>query len=239
MGPPNFHVVQFVATSVVLGLSYTKPCDSPLFLFLCLYGIMLGSNMFVLVHQYQSPYPEGPEARVASRTENAVKTLSEWTDIVAIALYVAGNIWLSGCRTCPKTAPLLFYTSLAWVIWGYFLLLLPVIGLLCIIMCLPCFIVFFQLFYRGGHAAQHGATPEQISRVRAVSFAPGTTKYDEVDIAEDDAQCAICLSEYQAVEQLRVFPCKHHFHQLCVDQWLRISATCPLCVRPAIAEERV
>ncbi|CAL9754460.1 unnamed protein product [Musa acuminata subsp. burmannicoides] len=42
--------------------------------------------------------------------------------------------------------------------------------------------------------------------------------------------CPICLAEYEAGEALRRAPdCGHCFHAGCVDEWLRVSATCPLC----------
>ncbi|KAK7401388.1 hypothetical protein VNO78_12821 [Psophocarpus tetragonolobus] len=42
--------------------------------------------------------------------------------------------------------------------------------------------------------------------------------------------CAICLCEYLPEETVRCVPdCRHCFHAVCVDQWLRLSATCPLC----------
>ncbi|KAL5994722.1 hypothetical protein ACLOJK_024775 [Asimina triloba] len=42
--------------------------------------------------------------------------------------------------------------------------------------------------------------------------------------------CPICLSEYRAEETVRLMPeCRHWFHAACVDEWLRMSATCPLC----------
>ncbi|KAJ6400720.1 hypothetical protein OIU84_016204 [Salix udensis] len=42
--------------------------------------------------------------------------------------------------------------------------------------------------------------------------------------------CAICLSEYNSKETLRIIPeCKHCFHADCVDEWLRMNGTCPVC----------
>jgi len=43
--------------------------------------------------------------------------------------------------------------------------------------------------------------------------------------------CGICLSEYLEDEDIRYLPCKHHFHSECVDQWLKISKSCPFCKR--------
>nr|GMD94910.1 putative RING-H2 finger protein ATL21A [Ipomoea batatas] len=42
--------------------------------------------------------------------------------------------------------------------------------------------------------------------------------------------CPICLSEYQSEEILRSIPdCNHYFHANCIDEWLGLNATCPLC----------
>ncbi|KAM3711868.1 hypothetical protein ACB098_01G141300 [Castanea mollissima] len=46
----------------------------------------------------------------------------------------------------------------------------------------------------------------------------------------NDNICPICLSEYQAKETLRSIPeCNHYFHANCIDEWLKMNATCPLC----------
>ncbi|KAB5564472.1 hypothetical protein DKX38_004526 [Salix brachista] len=44
-----------------------------------------------------------------------------------------------------------------------------------------------------------------------------------------DEECCICLSAYEDGAELRQLPCGHHFHCTCVDKWLYINATCPLC----------
>ncbi|KAJ7949401.1 putative Ring finger protein [Quillaja saponaria] len=42
--------------------------------------------------------------------------------------------------------------------------------------------------------------------------------------------CSICLSDYLPNDTIRCIPeCHHCFHAECVDEWLRMSATCPLC----------
>ncbi|CAL1373583.1 unnamed protein product [Linum trigynum] len=45
-----------------------------------------------------------------------------------------------------------------------------------------------------------------------------------------DNTCPICLSEYQPKETLRTIPeCNHYYHAECIDEWLKMNATCPLC----------
>lgn len=47
---------------------------------------------------------------------------------------------------------------------------------------------------------------------------------------EEDAQCYICLVEYEDGDEVRVLPCHHEFHRLCIDKWLKeIHRICPLC----------
>lgn len=52
----------------------------------------------------------------------------------------------------------------------------------------------------------------------------------------EDAQCTICLGEYQEKEVLRIMPkCGHSFHLSCIDLWLRKQSTCPVCRLSVIA----
>ncbi|PIA54272.1 hypothetical protein AQUCO_00900666v1 [Aquilegia coerulea] len=42
--------------------------------------------------------------------------------------------------------------------------------------------------------------------------------------------CSICLSDYKNTDMLRLLPdCGHLFHVKCVDPWLRLHPTCPVC----------
>ena len=41
--------------------------------------------------------------------------------------------------------------------------------------------------------------------------------------------CCICLAKYADNDLLRELPCTHFFHIECVDKWLKINASCPLC----------
>ncbi|KAJ6914523.1 RING-H2 finger protein ATL70 [Populus alba x Populus x berolinensis] len=42
--------------------------------------------------------------------------------------------------------------------------------------------------------------------------------------------CSICLADYKNTDKLRLLPdCGHLFHLRCVDPWLRLHPTCPVC----------
>ncbi|KAJ1415807.1 Zinc finger, RING-type [Sesbania bispinosa] len=42
--------------------------------------------------------------------------------------------------------------------------------------------------------------------------------------------CAVCLSALEDEEMAKLLPnCKHYFHVACIDTWLALHCTCPLC----------
>ncbi|CAN8302096.1 unnamed protein product [Cochlearia groenlandica] len=46
----------------------------------------------------------------------------------------------------------------------------------------------------------------------------------------DDDTCHICLSEYEPKDTIRTIPtCQHCFHVHCIDAWLKLNGTCPVC----------
>ncbi|XP_023770191.1 putative RING-H2 finger protein ATL21A [Lactuca sativa] len=59
---------------------------------------------------------------------------------------------------------------------------------------------------------------------------PKTVLGESCRLPNDDATCAICLSDYKPKESLRTIPeCNHYFHSECIDEWLKLNATCPVC----------
>ncbi|KAL2514083.1 RING-H2 finger protein ATL51 [Forsythia ovata] len=55
-------------------------------------------------------------------------------------------------------------------------------------------------------------------------------KYKKGDGLIEGTECAVCLSEFQENESLRLLPkCIHAFHLPCIDTWLKSHSNCPLC----------
>ncbi|XVF73111.1 hypothetical protein PTKIN_Ptkin12aG0175300 [Pterospermum kingtungense] len=48
--------------------------------------------------------------------------------------------------------------------------------------------------------------------------------------ASVNTTCSICLCEYRDLEMLRMMPeCRHYFHASCIDAWLKLNGSCPIC----------
>ncbi|KAL3629385.1 hypothetical protein CASFOL_026607 [Castilleja foliolosa] len=52
-----------------------------------------------------------------------------------------------------------------------------------------------------------------------------------VRVPDPDLECSICLSEYEVNDDAEVkqMPCKHQFHGGCIDKWLGLHGSCPVC----------
>ncbi|KAL3622342.1 hypothetical protein CASFOL_033753 [Castilleja foliolosa] len=61
-------------------------------------------------------------------------------------------------------------------------------------------------------------------------------KYRKGDGLIEGTDCAVCLSEFQENESLRLLPkCSHAFHLPCIDTWLKSHSNCPLCRANVVA----
>lgn len=73
----------------------------------------------------------------------------------------------------------------------------------------------------------NGLEPVMVAAIPTMKF------HRDAFSAMEDAQCTICLGEYQEKEILRIMPkCGHNFHLSCIDIWLRKQSTCPVCRLP-------
>ncbi|XP_047312318.1 E3 ubiquitin-protein ligase MPSR1-like [Impatiens glandulifera] len=51
-----------------------------------------------------------------------------------------------------------------------------------------------------------------------------------VEVTEESLEeCPICLSEYEIGGELKEMPCKHRFHMGCIEKWLGMNGSCPVC----------
>jgi E3 ubiquitin-protein ligase ATL10/75/76/77/78 len=67
-------------------------------------------------------------------------------------------------------------------------------------------------------------------RRKALRAMPILLYSDGLKLNGANPMCAICLSDFEAGEHVRVLPrCNHGFHVRCIDRWLLARSTCPTC----------
>ncbi|KZV53907.1 hypothetical protein F511_23672 [Dorcoceras hygrometricum] len=159
--------------------------------------------------------------------------------------FVVGNVWIFGGHSSSTEAPNVYRLCIVFLTFSCIGYAMPFILCATICCCLPC--IFSVLGFREDLSQNRGATPESISSLPTYKFkakknkgkdsvsgageggivAAGTE--NERAISGEDAACCICLAKYLNNDELRELPCSHLFHRECVDKWLRINASCPLC----------
>ncbi|CAH2067977.1 unnamed protein product [Thlaspi arvense] len=158
--------------------------------------------------------------------------------------FVVGNVWIFGGHSSPSDSPKLYRLCIAFLTFSCIGYAMPFILCATICCCLPCLISV--LGFRENFSQTRGATAEAIDALPVYKFRSKSRNDLEFSeegeggflllgsqkkrlISGEDASCCICLARYGDDDEVRELPCLHVFHVDCVDKWLKINATCPLC----------
>ncbi|KAK2415086.1 Zinc finger, C3HC4 type (RING finger) family protein [Trifolium repens] len=185
--------------------------------------------------------------------ENSImKHIESANTILSFIWWVLGFYWVTaGGQSLTKDSPQLYWLCITFLAFDVVIVVICV-AVACLIgiavcCCLPCILAILYAV-----ADQEGATKEEIDQLPKYRFrmikefkqeddteesSRGVMTECDTDsdpasehvIALEDAECCICLSAYDDGAELRELPCNHHFHCTCIDKWLLINATCPLC----------
>ncbi|KAL0896336.1 hypothetical protein Bca101_080297 [Brassica carinata] len=191
---------------------------------------------------------DGPE--IESGTSLA-KHLESTNAIFSFVWWIIGFYWISaGSEELARSSTQLYWLCVAFLAFDVIFLVLcvAVASLIAIAVCccLPCIIAVLYAL-----AEQEGASDEEIERLPRFKFLTvrnsekvngeilethggimtqlGVDSPSERVLSSDEAECCVCLCDYEDGTKLRELWCRHHFHEACIDKWLRINATCPLC----------
>ncbi|KAI3713387.1 hypothetical protein L1987_71964 [Smallanthus sonchifolius] len=179
------------------------------------------------------------------------KYLESANTMFSFVWWILGFYWISsGGQAMAQNCPKLYWLSVIFLAFDVFFVVFCV-ALACVIgiavcCCLPCIIAVLYAV-----ADQEGASKEDIELLPKFTFRRdggagktndeiqglcggvmtecGTNTPIEHVLSPEDAECCICLSAYDDEAELHKLPCSHHFHCSCIDKWLYINATCPLC----------
>ncbi|KAJ8748979.1 hypothetical protein K2173_013418 [Erythroxylum novogranatense] len=194
---------------------------------------------------WQRGTDEGTRSSVAKNLEYA-------NTMFSFIWWIIGCYWVAfiSYRDLRHDSPQLYWLCISFLAIEVFFIGICVavaclIGL-AICCCLPCILGILYAM-----TDQEGATKEEIERLPNYIFRRiGDIEKVNDDIQESfegimtqcsaatpvkrflsnkDAECCICISAYEDGAELRELPCCHYFHSMCIDKWLYINATCPLC----------
>lgn len=190
-------------------------------------------------------------AQFGEEGTSIAKHLESANTMFSFIWWIIGFYWVSaGGQALARDSAQLYWLCIIFLAFDVFFVVFCV-ALACVIgiavcCCLPCIIAILYAV-----ADQEGASKEDVEQLSKYKFRKigdadklsgeiqgpcggimtecGTDSPIEHVLPLEDAECCICLSAYDDGVDLRELPCGHHFHSTCVDKWLYINATCPLC----------
>ncbi|KAK9690317.1 hypothetical protein RND81_09G119400 [Saponaria officinalis] len=179
---------------------------------------------------------------ISNRFNGIVDHFKMALDCFFAVWFVVGNVWIFGTHSSPSVAPKLYRLCIVFLTFSCIGYALPFLLCATVFCCLPCIISVIGI--REDLSKTRGATTESIEALPTYKFSvsknesadngdiclrPSSGTRKELWISRDDAACCICLEPYIENDDLRELPCLHVFHTECVDNWLKINASCPLC----------
>lgn len=185
---------------------------------------------------------------LSMRFQKSLEYIKMMLDCFFAVWFVVGNVWIFGGHSLSSEAPKLYSLCVVFLTISCIGYAMPFLLCATICCCLPC--LFSIIGIREDLTQTRGATPESINALPTYRFKVKKNKSREdrehhsavgdggilaADtereraISGEDAVCCICLAKYENNDELRELPCSHFFHKACVDKWLKINATCPLC----------
>lgn len=182
---------------------------------------------------------------------SVAKHLESANTMFSFIWWIVGFYWVSaGGQNLISGSPQLYWLCITFLAFDVFFVVICV-AVACVVgiavcCCLPCIIAILYAV-----ADQEGATKDDVDRLPKYLFKRindlekrsgeiqeafvglmiecDTDAPIEHALPREDAECCICLCAYDDGTYLRELPCCHHFHADCIDKWLYINATCPLC----------
>lgn len=192
--------VKILFSAFVLYASKNSIVQEPLKVFLTGYMMLCAAKAVACFSKNKSFFrinrlPEYEEEN------NSIGVFSNLVDGCCLFWYILGYHWLQQCEDCNTTHPLLYYTTMTWLLLGFVSYALPIIAIVVLLVIVS--------YVR--------------PKLRTIVFG------QDSDISDGNSRCVICYENYIPGNLIKFLPCDHHFHCECVDEWLNIRDTCPLC----------
>lgn len=134
-----------------------------------------------------------------------------WIDVGALTI---STLIYYKYSLCQEETPLVYYSLLTLLILNYLNIFFVLLAIGLLIVCAP----FYYFIIRPLTNKKEGLTKQEIQKLPH-SIHQNLEPYP----------CLICLENiYPATEMIQL-KCGHCFHIDCVQNWLKVKATCPTC----------
>jgi hypothetical protein len=80
-----------------------------------------------------------------------------------------------------------------------------------------------------GYVKNKGAEESNIRKLKTFTYRLKSSKDISSRSKSEEIRCCICLTDFAAEENLKEMPCRHYFHAICLDTWLKQNGSCPIC----------
>jgi len=181
----------------------SAPCDQPLGFWLLLQLIVATS------------------ATLSSVCPHGLRIILRFLPWVTLSL---GIYWVFLSKTCAKTNPELHNFVKLYIIF----LAVTYIAWVTLTVVLVSLLIYAAM--NGWLGPTAGANPETIGKIETWKYDPGVF-CDPGNPADGRPphECCVCSEAYSAEVPMKKTPCNHYFHTECLEKWLKVARTCPLC----------
>lgn len=195
-----FHGIRILFSIIVLYITRNDVVEEPLKVFLTGYVFLCGAKAITFFSKNSSFFRINRLPEYEDNNNN-IAVFSNLIEGCNLFWYILGYHWLQQCENCSNKNPLLYYTTITWLILGFISYILPLVAIVLLLLL-----------------------------VSYIKPKLKTLIYNnESDIHDGNCRCVICYENYVPGSVVKFLPCDHHFHCECVDEWLNIRDSCPLC----------
>lgn len=191
--------IKIIISTIILFLTRHEYEDSYLKIFLIGYILICGAKGITFFSKNRSFFRI--ERIPEYEDNNDISVISNLVEGCSLFWYILGFHWIQQCNNCKVLHPLLYYTTLTWLILGFLTFIAPLLAIVLLLVLVTYIKPKLQtIIYRS-----------------------------DTDIPDGNNSCVICYESYRTGCQVKFLPCDHHFHSECIDEWFHVRDSCPLC----------